>query len=209
MKGVLFYILLLSLTLGLVACGNEKSQENNKNQSSQQTSTQTLSTQQSDTQTQIQENTYGNSNLQSLRTAVVDVLGENYWPNMTVDSEELAEVYGITEDMYDDYLAEVPVISTNVDTLIIVKAKEGKAGAVEETLNAYRDNMVNSTSEYPMNSGKLQASRIETFQDYVCFVQLGADVVDAMDQGEDAVINQCQEENEKALEAIRIALENQ
>lgn len=209
MKGVLFYILLLSLTLGLVACGNEKSQENNKNQSSQQTSTQTLSTQQSDTQTQIQENTYGNSDLQNLRTAVVDVLGENYWPNMTVDSEELAEVYGITEDMYDDYLAEVPVISTNVDTLIIVKAKEGKAGAVEETLNAYRDNMVNSTSEYPMNSGKLQASRIETFQDYVCFVQLGADVVDAMDQGEDAVINQCQEENEKALEAIRIALENQ
>lgn len=209
MKGVLFFILLLSLTLGLVACGKELNQENSKNHSTQQSETQIQSTQQSDIQTQIQENTYGNSDLQNLRTAVVDVLGENYWPNMTVESDELAEVYGITEDMYDDYLAEVPVISTNVDTLIIVKAKEGKAGAVEEALDAYRDNMVNSTSEYPMNSGKLQASRIETFQDYVCFVQLGADVVDAMEQGEDAVVNQCQEENEKALEAIRIVLESQ
>ncbi|HKM34293.1 MAG TPA: DUF4358 domain-containing protein [Lachnospiraceae bacterium] len=193
MKGVLFYILLLSLTLSLVACGNGKSTQQSQTES----------------QTKIQGNTYGNSDLQNLKTAVVDVLGENYWPNMSVDTEELADVYGITEDMYDDYLAEIPLISTNVDTLIIVKAKEGQVSAVEEALNAYRDNMVNSTSEYPMNLGKIQASRIEVFNNYVCFVQLGADVVDAMDQGEDVVINQCQEENEKALEAIRIVLENQ
>lgn len=165
-----------------------------------------MQTQQSLAQIRVRES---NANLQNLRDAVVKVLGENYWPNMTVDTEELSEVYGIKEDMYEDYLAEVPVISTNVDTLIIVKAKEGQVNAVEDALNAYRDSMVNDTSEYPLNAGKLQASRIETFENYVCYVQLGADVADAMEQGEDAVIDQCQEENEKALEAIRVELANQ
>ena len=77
---------------------------------------------------------------------------------------------------------------------------------MEDALNAYRDNLVNDTMQYPMNLGKIQASRIETFDNYVCFVQLGADTTDLMEQGDDVVIEKCQEENEKALEAIRIAL---
>lgn len=147
--------------------------------------------------------------LQDLRDAVVEVIGENYWPDMTMEEDMFADMYGVTSDMYDAYLAETPMIGTNVDTLIIVKAKEGQVGAVEEALNTYRDNLVNDTMQYPMNIGKIQASRIETFDDYVCFVQLGADVTDLMDQGEDTVIEKCQEENEKALEAIRIALSEQ
>ncbi len=208
MKKILVCVMLLSLTIGMAACGNR----NKENNTTQPSTTQTQSTQQTQTQsqTETQQGNYGNSpELQKLKTAVVDVLGENYWPNMTIDTQVLADMYGITEDMYDDYFAEMPMISTNVDTLIIIKAKEGKVSTVEEALNAYRDSMVNSTNQYPMNVGKIQASRIETFDNYVCFVQLGADVTKAMDQGEDVVITQCQEENEKALDAIRTALQNQ
>ena len=141
--------------------------------------------------------------MEELRAAVEEVLGENYWPNSAIEADVLAEVYGITEDMYDDYFGEMPMISVNVDTLIIVKAKEGQAEAVEDALNAYRDTQINDALQYPMNVGKVQASQIEAIGSYVCFVQLGADVDEEMDQGEDAVIKKCQEANEAALDAIR------
>lgn len=152
------------------------------------------------------EGSFGEVSMENLKAAVVEVLGENYWPNTAIEAEMLADIYGITEEMYEEYLAETPMISTNVDTLIIVKAKEGQAEAVETALNAYREKIVKDTMQYPMNLGKIQASRIESFENYVCFVQLGADVMDAMDQGDDAVIAKCEEENEKALDAIRTAL---
>lgn len=142
--------------------------------------------------------------MEALRSGVVEVLGENYWPDTMMDAEMFETMYGVTADMYEEFMAETPMISTNVDTLIIVKAKEDQVEAVETALNAYRENLVNDTMQYPMNMPKIQASRIETFGNYVCFVQLGADVY-GEEEGE-AAIAQCQEENEKALEAIRMAL---
>ena len=56
--------------------------------------------------------------------------------------------------------------------------------------------------QYPANVSKIQASRIATFGNFVCFVQLGADVTGILETGEEAVIRHCQEQNEVALEAI-------
>ena len=58
--------------------------------------------------------------------------------------------------------------------------------------------------QYPMNKGKIQASRIESFGNCVCFVQLGADTTNIYGEegDEEAVIRHCQEQNELALEAI-------
>lgn len=148
------------------------------------------------------DTTFNDVSMEDLKAAVVDVLGENYWPDMPADAEMLSQIYGVTSDMYEEYLAESPMISANVDTLIIIKAKEGKVSAVEEALGAYRDRMVNDTMQYPMNISKIQSSRIETFGNYVCFVQLGAEVPD----NEEEAILHCQEENEKAIDAIRNAL---
>ena len=134
------------------------------------------------------------------------MLGENYWPNTQIPAEMLEGTYGINADMYDEYLGEMPMISTNVDTLLIIKAKDGQVEAVETALNAYRDAQVEDTMQYPMNVGKVQASRIETFGNYVCFVQLGADTMELSEQGDEVVIEHCQQENEKALDAIEKTL---
>lgn len=149
---------------------------------------------------------FGDASMEELKAAVVEALGEDYWPNMAADEEILFDLYGISEDMYDDFLAEMPMISTNVDTMIIIKAKEGQEDAVEKILDDYRERLVNDSLQYPMNLGKIQASRIEAFDNYICFVQLGGDVTDLLDQGEDVVIAHCQEHNEKALDAIRTTL---
>ena len=57
--------------------------------------------------------------------------------------------------------------------------------------------------QYPMNVGKVQASRIETVGNYVMFVQLGGDTMQAAEEGDEAVVAMCQEINDKAVEAIR------
>lgn len=138
----------------------------------------------------------------AIKNAVVEALGDNYWPNTQILPEMLEAGYGITSDMYDDYMGEAPMISANVDTLLIIKAKDDKVDEVEEALNAYRDVLVNDTMQYPMNLGKIQASRIQTYGNYVCFVQLGADTTEVSENGEEAVIAHCQEQNELALEVI-------
>lgn len=138
----------------------------------------------------------------ALKEAVLEAVGDNYYPDMPLDSQMLEMNFGITSDMYDDYMAEMPMISTNVDTLLIIKAKNDKVEAVEEALNAYREAEVNSTMQYPMNIGKIQASRIERIGDYVCFVQLGGDTIAAEESGEEAVLEHCQQANELVIEVI-------
>lgn len=138
-----------------------------------------------------------------IRQTLVEVLGENYWPNTQIAPEYLEE-YGLHSDIYDDFYGEVPQVTTNADTLIIISAKEDKVEEAEEVLNNYREALVADTDQYPMNAGKILASRIETIGNYVCFVQLGADTTEEYgeDGDEDAVIRRCQEHNELAIEAI-------
>ncbi len=135
----------------------------------------------------------------AIRQAVVDALGDNYWPDTLITAEDL-EGNGLTSEMYTDFWGEMPMISANVDTIIIIKAAEGQLEEVQKVLNSYRDAKVNDTMQYPMNIGKIQASQVETVGDYVCFLQLGADTTDL--EEEDSILH-CQEQNGMALEAIK------
>ena len=141
-----------------------------------------------------------------IKEAVINILGDNYWPDMKIDADSLEQIYGISSEMYDDYLAERPMINTNVDTLIIIKAKSDQVDNVEKALNNYRETNISDSEPYPQILGKTQAARIETFHNYVCFVQLGADTTAASDISDEAVVDQCLEENERALDAIEKAL---
>lgn len=199
------------LMLGMIGCGNadsgDSSQSSDSSSASSVESTQpslensTEDSQESGTQPEG-ETTGWSEEMEGVKKAVTDALGEDYWPNSAMEPDMLETVFGITSDMYDDYMAEMPMISMNVDTLVVIKAKEGQADAVETALNDYRENLVGDTMQYPMNLGKIQASRIEKVGDYVCFVQLGADTTEAMENGDEAVIEKCQAANEMAIEAI-------
>lgn len=211
MKKIVIYAMAAALLLSVTACGKDdadagnpgdgQTTEDNTQGGSQPESTGEESQPETDDDQQVQ----GDS-LEYLRDAVVEVLGENYWPNAQITPEMLEQIYGVKPDMYDAYFGETPMISTNVDTLIIVRAKDDQVDAVEEALNTYRDALVNDTMQYPMNLGKIQASRIEVIGNYVCFVQLGADTMAAMDEGDEAVIDYCLQENEKAIDAIEKAV---
>ncbi|MBD5485616.1 MAG: DUF4358 domain-containing protein [Lachnospiraceae bacterium] len=137
--------------------------------------------------------------LTQLKDSVKELMGDQYWPEVDLTKEELEKNIGITEDMYVDFLAEKQVMDSHIDTMIIIHAKETEVGAVEAALERYREKIIEENNNYPQNLCKARASRMETIENYVCFVQLGADTTIVADKGEDEIIAYCQEENERAL----------
>lgn len=136
------------------------------------------------------------------KDAVVDILGENYWPDTMLTSEELAERTGISDDMYESFLAEYQHTEAGIDMMILIKAKEDQTESVENYLNEYREVLLKIYEQQPQNKAKVFASRIETINNYVCYVQLGADIASLENKGEDEMITYCQQENERALDII-------
>lgn len=209
MKKLLVYLTVGVLAIGMTGCGNKNNQDQTGSvESSESTveSSEIIETAPVESETATgempEEESGWSEQMQALRQAVVDALGDNYWPDSQIPQEMLEGTYGITKDMYDDYMGEMPMISVNVDTLLIIKAKDGKVEAVEDALNAYRDNEINQTMQYPMNLGKIQASKVATLGNYVCFVQLGADSPEDGESSDEAAIKYCQEQNDLALQAI-------
>ncbi len=144
--------------------------------------------------------------LSKLRESVKEELGENYWPEVSLSEEELEAKTGITQDMYIEFLAEEPSLQANIDTMIIVRAKEDYVGTVEQALEEYRSRLIEENKQYPQNYGKASASRMETIENYICFVQLGADTTVVANKGEKEILAYCQEENERAIDVLEKAI---
>lgn len=144
--------------------------------------------------------------LPELKEEVQSLLGENYWPEVNLTAVELEELTGITADMYVDFLAEKQVLDAHIDTMILIHAREDYVGEIEQAIEDYRSRIIEQNRNYPQNLCKAQASRMETIDDYVCFVQLGADTTSLADKGQEAVMTYCLEENEKALYVLEQAI---
>ena len=121
---------------------------------------------------------------QKILDAIRSAYGDDYLPNTEIPEDILSSMYGLDPDTYTEVAAEMPMISTNVDTVIIVKAASGKTGDVQAALTAYRDALVNDSFQYPMNVAKVNASKVVANGDYVAFLLLGA--IDERDDASDS-----------------------
>jgi len=144
--------------------------------------------------------------LPELKEEVQELLGDHYWPEVNLSKEELERLTGISEEMYVDFLAQKQSLDSHIDMMIIVHAKEAYVGAVEQAIEKYRSKIIEQNRNYPQNLSKAKASRMETIDDYVCFVQLGADTTVVADRGSEAVTAYCLEENERALYVLEKAI---
>ena len=137
-----------------------------------------------------------------LRSTVIQLLGENYWPDTLLSAEELAERVGISENMYESFLAEYQHTEAGIDTMILIEAKENEVETVEKCLNDYREVLLNIYEQQPQNEAKVFASRIEVIDHYVCYVQLGAGISFLEEKGREEMVAYCQQENERALDVL-------
>lgn len=140
--------------------------------------------------------------LEKVHQAVKAVYGENYIPNMPFDAATLSSLFGLSEDLYEEVIAEGPMISVNVDIFMAVKAKDQKAEAVVQALEAYRKSQMEDAMQYPMNQSKLEASQVVRHGDYVFFLMLGTASDESQEQGQEAALESAKEENQKAVDAV-------
>lgn len=122
--------------------------------------------------------------LDLIRNAIVKSYFGAYYANVKVhaDAEYLkmymADTLKLDEAFVEDIIIEVPMISANVDTLILVKPTEGNAENVLNALKAYKTYLVEESRQYPMNEARVQRAAVEQVGDYVCFSILGGVVDD-------------------------------
>lgn len=121
--------------------------------------------------------TDGPSDVVSLEAIVDNVkaaYGEDYVPSMDIDETTLSDLLGVDLANVDQFIGQLPMMSTHVDTFVAIQAKDGKGAIVAEQLSAYRETLVSNSVMYPMNVAKVQASEVLQKGDYVFFIMLGA-----------------------------------
>lgn len=200
MKKILIFGVMAGLVLILPGCvqnrnenGNENEQAYAKEGNGEETAVNTL---QAKSKYKIVEP------MEEIKEAVVEIIGENYWPDTLLSAEEMAERTGISEYMYENFMAEYQHTEAGIDMMILVEAKEEELPTVEKNLNEYREVLLKIYEQQPQNKAKVFASRIEIIENYVCYVQLGADISGLVEKGEEEMVAYCQQENERALDVI-------
>lgn len=188
-KRLLSIILIGALSLTSVACGNKNDSDSNGGNSNSQS-----------------QGVNNNVSLVEIHEAVKEAYGDAYYPSMQYDETQIEELFGLNSDLYDEIIAEGPMISAHADTFIAVKAKEGKVDEVESKLNEYRDNLVNDTMQYPTNKIKIQASQVVKKGNYVFFILLGEIPMEVEEQGDEAILEEAKNQTNIAVEAIEKAL---
>lgn len=121
-------------------------------------------------------------------TEVRTALGDNYFPNMPMTSDYFEMVYGVNPADVDVAYGEMPMISTNIDTLVGFVAKEGSVENVVASLENYINVMKEDTFQYPMNLAKIPAMEVVTVDNYVFLVATFGDVFGENQEPTDAEI---------------------
>jgi len=117
-----------------------------------------------------------------MRNEIVKWYGTTYYPNVKVHEDEaylgtyLADTLKIDAAWVDEIIIEVPMISANADTLILVDPSEGNAENVLKALQDYKTYLVEESFQYPMNEARVKTAAVAQVGDYVCFSVLGGAV---------------------------------
>jgi len=139
--------------------------------------------------------------LTEIVAAVKKAYGDGYLPNMTIDQDVLAEQYGIKKSMYEEVIAEGPMLSFQIDTFIAVKAKEGKAEEVKAAMEKYKQYLLDESMQYPMNASKIPATQVYRFGNYVFFSMLVSPQGEEP-ESEEAYLEAAKKQNQIAYDTI-------
>ena len=141
-----------------------------------------------------------------LASAVKKAYGDSYLPNYKLDKDEIKSKYGVDSSLNASAYAEVPMISAQVDQLVIFKAKN--ASSKKKILTAvkkYQKDLKADTMQYPMNVLKIQGSKVYANGNYVCFFMLGGSVSKSIEESgsEAEIIKAHQQLNKKAVNTVK------
>lgn len=139
--------------------------------------------------------------LEQLHQDVKAAYGENYTATMAIDAATLEATYGISQDLYDECIAETAMMSAQTDFFIALKAKEGKADEMKTALEKAKE-AITASAFYPENQIKVQSTQVIVHGDYGFVFVLGYPDESVDDTDEAAVRAAYDAENQKAADVI-------
>lgn len=154
-----------------------------------------------------------------LKDAILGAYGDTYNPEsemgmplMDIPADILEGTYGIQAAWVEEFAAGMPMMMTNVDTYIVVKATEGNAQNVLTALENYYNYLVNDSFQYPKDVEKVRAAKVFAEGDLVFFLMMGTlsdEALYAEGTAEEIATIQYNEavaNNQKAIDAINALL---
>ncbi len=135
--------------------------------------------------------------------------GNNYLPNFKLGKNDIKDKYGVASSLYSSAYAEVPMISAQVDEMVIFKAKNSASKKkIVTAIKKYQKNLIENSMQYPMNVLKVQASKVYTNGKYVCFFILGGyvDMKTEENGSDEQILKAYQDMNKKAVNAVKNSL---
>lgn len=91
-----------------------------------------------------------------------------------VEESDLSNMFGISPEDVEEYAGKFSIVMNSSDNLLAVRAKEGRADAVEEALEARRQAVIQNFETYlPEQLAKAQAGQVIRKGDYVFLVIVG------------------------------------
>ena len=90
-----------------------------------------------------------------------------------LDVDMFADMYMVDKANIEVLVAEVSMMSANIDRFIGIKAVDGKGAEVEAALKAFYENDKANLAWYPQNAAKTEAAKIIAHGDYVFYIILG------------------------------------
>ena len=136
--------------------------------------------------------------------AVAEALGDGYLATVEVpeDEIELSALGALDLEKIESYIVKQSTVpSVNIDSVVVVKCKEGYADEAVEGLNSVFENKMNYIRQYPFGVAKAEGARLYKVDDLVMFILAGASADESMDAEAEAKL--AKDEYEKVDNAIK------
>lgn len=113
---------------------------------------------------------------EEIEKKIADAIGkDNYLCDTDIEKDWLQNSYGLDLSKIESYVAKQNSISSvNVDTVIVLKVKDGYADDAVEALNKNYDQLVSYIRQYPFGTAKVLNGRLYQSGNYVIYVIAGA-----------------------------------
>lgn len=158
-------LLCLTMALSAVACGgtdNKKTDNNGKNTSAETTAS-------ADAEKK-------NVSVKDIEQKIASAVGkDNYLCDTEIEKDWLQNSMGLDLSKVDSYVAKQNSISSvNLDTVIVLKTKDGYADDAVKALNDSFAQTVSYIRQYPFGTAKVLNARLYQSGNYVIYVLAGA-----------------------------------
>lgn len=121
---------------------------------------------------------------------------------MAIDGDMLESMYGISSDLYDEFIGEVPMISAQADAFIAVRGKEGKGDEIRGILEDYKENLITGAMMYPMNLPLAQSAQVVQEGDDVFLIMTGTNEAYGQAETEDEMLQIAEDQIAIGVKAV-------